>query len=235
MIEHNGGLCEIGFEGSGFVFDNELPRHAVHLEPFAVDARPVTCGEWIQFIEEGAYSRPELWLSDGWAASQAQQWDAPLYWYSDDGSWRYYTLGGAREVRQDEPVCHVSYYEADAFARWAGARLPTEAEWETVARAEVPRGGFLDPAVLHPRPVTDSSSMFGDVWQWTSSSYAPYPGFRPASGAVGEYNGKFMVNQYVLRGGSCVTPVGHVRPTYRNFFPPSARWAFSGLRLAHDD
>jgi ergothioneine biosynthesis protein EgtB len=234
MIEHDGGLCEIGFRGSGFVFDNELPRHVVHLEPFAIDARPVTCGEWIEFIDDGGYDRAELWLSDGWASCQAQQWDAPLYWFKDDGGWRYYTLGGPRDVRCDEPVCHVSYYEADAFARWAGARLPTEAEWETVAQGSLPAGNFLDPAVLHPRPVTSSSSMFGDVWQWTSSAYAPYPGFHPASGAVGEYNGKFMVNQYVLRGGSCVTPVGHVRPTYRNFFPPSARWVFSGLRLAHD-
>jgi ergothioneine biosynthesis protein EgtB len=234
LVEHDGGLCEIGFRGKGFVFDNELPRHMVHLEPFALDARPVTCGEWVQFIEDGGYNRAELWLSDGWAACQAQQWDAPLYWYDEDGSWRYYTLGGPRDVRYDEPACHVSYYEADAFARWAGARLPTEAEWETVAQGSLPAGNFLDPAVLHPKPVTDSSSMFGDVWQWTSSSYAPYPGFHPASGAVGEYNGKFMVNQYVLRGGSCVTPVGHVRPTYRNFFPPSSRWAFSGLRLAHD-
>ncbi len=233
-IEHDGGLCEIGFRGNGFVFDNELPRHAVHLEPFALDARPVTCGEWIQFIEDGAYSRPELWLSDGWATSQTQQWDAPLYWYQQDGVWWYYTLGGPRVVRHAEPVCHVSYYEADAFARWAGARLPTEAEWETVAASSEPAGNFLDSTILHPKPVTDSSSMYGDVWQWTSSAYAPYPGFRPASGAVGEYNGKFMVNQYVLRGGSCVTPEEHVRPTYRNFFPPSARWVFSGLRLAHD-
>jgi ergothioneine biosynthesis protein EgtB len=233
-IGHGGGLCEIGFAGSGFVFDNELPRHTVHLEPFALDARPVTCGEWIQFIRDGAYSRPELWLSDGWTACQNQQWDAPLYWYSDDDSWRYYTLAGPHEVDHEEPVCHVSYYEADAFARWAGARLPTEAEWETIAASSDQTGNFLDTAVLHPSRVTDTSSMFGDVWQWTSSAYAPYPGFRPASGAVGEYNGKFMVNQYVLRGGSCVTPEGHMRATYRNFFPPSARWAFSGLRLAHD-
>ena len=233
-IEHDGGLCEIGFGGSGFVFDNELPRHAVHLEPFALDARPVTCGEWIHFIEDGAYSRPELWLSDGWAACQTQQWDAPLYWYRNDDGWRHYTLAGPHEVDHAEPVCHVSYYEADAFARWAGARLPTEAEWETIAASSDPTGNFLDPAVLHPKRVTDFSSMFGDVWQWTSSAYAPYPGFRPASGAVGEYNGKFMVNQYVLRGGSCVTPEGHLRPTYRNFFAPSARWVFSGLRLAHD-
>jgi ergothioneine biosynthesis protein EgtB len=234
VIEHEGGLCEIGYRGSGFVFDNELPRHTVHLEPFTIDARPVTCGEWIQFIEDGAYGRHGLWLSDGWATCQAERWDAPLYWYENAGSWWCYTLAGPRQVTPDEPVCHVSYYEADAFAHWAGARLPTEAEWEVVAESSATAGAFLDPSVLHPGPVADTSSMFGDVWQWTSSSYAPYPGFRPASGAVGEYNGKFMVNQYVLRGGSCVTPAGHIRPTYRNFFPPSARWAFSGLRLAHD-
>src|SRR3984957_1640321 len=233
-IEHDGGLCELGFEGSGFVFDNELPRPAVHLEPFSLDARPVTCGEWIEFIADGAYERAELWLSDGWAACQDQRWEAPLYWYSSDRGWQYYTLGGPRPVREAEPVCHVSYYEADAFARWAGARLPTEAEWEVVAAASPVTGRFLDQDVLHPSTVTDRSSLYGDVWQWTSSAYAGYPGFRPASGAVGEYNGKFMVNQYVLRGGCCATPEGHMRPTYRNFFPPSARWAFSGLRLAHD-
>jgi ergothioneine biosynthesis protein EgtB len=234
LIEHDGGLCELGFEGGGFVFDNELPRHAVHLEPFSLDARPVTCGEWIAFISDGGYERAELWLSDGWAACQDQRWEAPLYWSSTDRGWQSYTLGGPRPVREAEPVCHVSYYEADAFARWAGARLPTEAEWEVIAAASPVTGRFLDQDVLHPSAVTDRSSLFGDVWQWTSSAYAGYPGFRPASGAVGEYNGKFMVNQYVLRGGCCVTPEGHMRPTYRNFFPPSARWAFSGLRLAHD-
>lgn len=234
LIEHEGGLCEIGFEGGGFVFDNELPRHAVHLEPFTLDARPVTCGEWIEFIDDDAYSRAELWLSDGWAACQEQSWEAPLYWSKGDAGWQYYTLGGPRSVDDAEPVCHVSYYEADAFARWAGARLPTEAEWEVVAADTPVTGRFLDQRVVHPRPVTDKSSLYGDVWQWTSSAYAGYPGFRPASGAVGEYNGKFMVNQYVLRGGCCATPEGHLRPTYRNFFPPSARWAFSGLRLAHD-
>jgi ergothioneine biosynthesis protein EgtB len=233
-IDHEGGLCDIGFDGSGFTFDNELPRHSVHLEPFSLDARPVTCGQWIEFIEDGGYSRVELWLSDGWATCQQQGWEAPLYWSQADSGWQYYTLGGPRSVDEAEPVCHVSYYEADAFARWAGARLPTEAEWEVLAADTPVTGNFLDQRVLHPRPVTDKSSLYGDVWQWTSSAYAGYPGFRPASGAVGEYNGKFMVNQYVLRGGCCATPAGHLRPTYRNFFPPFARWAFSGLRLAHD-
>jgi ergothioneine biosynthesis protein EgtB len=233
-IDYEGGLCDIGLDGIGFSFDNELPRHSVYLEPFSLDARPVTCGQWIEFIEDGGYSRVELWLSDGWATCQQQGWEAPLYWSRTDTGWQYYTLGGPRSVDEAEPVCHVSYYEADAFARWAGARLPTEAEWEVVA-ADLPvTGNFLDQRVLHPRPVTDKSSLYGDVWQWTSSAYAAYPGFRPASGAVGEYNGKFMVNQYVLRGGCCATPAGHLRPTYRNFFPPFARWAFSGLRLAHD-
>jgi ergothioneine biosynthesis protein EgtB len=233
-IDYEGGLCDIGLDGIGFSFDNELPRHSVYLEPFSLDARPVTCGQWIEFIEDGGYSRVELWLSDGWATCQQQGWEAPLYWSRTDTGWQYYTLGGPRFVDEAEPVCHVSYYEADAFARWAGARLPTEAEWEVVAAETPVTGNFLDQRVLHPRPVTDKSSLYGDVWQWTSSAYAPYPGFRPASGAVGEYNGKFMVNQYVLRGGCCATPAGHLRPTYRNFFPPFARWAFSGLRLAHD-
>jgi ergothioneine biosynthesis protein EgtB len=235
VIEHGGGVCEIGHDGEGFSFDNELPRHVTYLEPFSIDTAPVTCGDWIQFIEDDGYRRADLWLSDGWAARTSQQWEAPLYWSKCDGTWRHFTLGGEREVVESEPVCHVSFYEADAFARWAGARLPTEAEWEVVASTEDPsRGNYLDLTVLHPSPVGERRSFFGDIWQWTSSSYSAYPGFHPASGAVGEYNGKFMVNQYVLRGGCCVTPPGHLRATYRNFFPPSARWAFSGLRLAHD-
>jgi ergothioneine biosynthesis protein EgtB len=233
-IEHDGGLLDIGNTGIEFTFDNELPRHTTYLLPFSIDARPVTCSDWIEFIADGGYSRAELWFSDGWATCQQQAWEAPLYWYLEDGSWHYYTLQGSRKVRGTEPVCHVSYYEADAFARWKGARLPSEAEWEVVADSEPVTGNFLDTSVLHPQPVGDRSSMFGDVWQWTSSPYSAYPGFEPASGAVGEYNGKFMVNQYVLRGGCCVTPPGHIRSTYRNFFPPSARWPFTGLRLAHD-
>jgi ergothioneine biosynthesis protein EgtB len=241
-IEHQGGMVEVGHDGDGFAFDNESPRHEVFLTPFSLDARPVTCGDWMEFVEDDGYSRPELWLSDGWATVNAEQWQAPLYWSWIDDRWWCFTLGGPRHVNPAEPVCHVSYYEADAFARWAGARLPTEAEWEVLSATEAAEGNrrpgeegnFLDLRVLHPKPVGSRSAFLGDVWQWTSSSYSPYPGFRPAPGAVGEYNGKFMVNQYVLRGGCCVTPVGHVRDTYRNFFPPSARWAFSGLRLARD-
>ncbi len=233
-IAHPGGIVQFGYEGSGFSFDNECPRHEVLLQPFSLDARPVTCGDWIAFIQDGGYSVADHWLSDGWAAVKAGGWSAPMYWSERDDGWSVFTLGGERLVRPAEPVCHVSYYEADAFARWAGARLPTEAEWEAVAGDRPVEGNFLDRAVLHPRPVGAESSLFGDVWQWTSSDYCPYPGFRPAAGAVGEYNGKFMVSQHVLRGGSCVTPVGHTRASYRNFFPPSARWPFTGLRLAHD-
>jgi ergothioneine biosynthesis protein EgtB len=235
-IEHAGGLVDVGHDGSGFAFDNETPRHAVHLEPFALADRAVTCGEWMAFMADGGYQRPDLWLSDGWAMAQSDGWDSPLYWFRVVDDWWLFTLGGPQLVDPAEPVCHVSYYEADAFARWSGARLPTESEWETVATRSGDRGSgkFLDTSVLHPRPAGASPSLFGDVWQWTSSAYSPYPGFQPAPGAVGEYNGKFMVNQYVLRGGCCVTPPDHVRTTYRNFFPPSARWAFGGLRLARD-
>ncbi len=231
---HDGGLVEIGHEGTGFAFDNESPRHRVHLEPYELADRLVTNGEWSAFISDGGYHRPELWLSDGWATVQAQGWSAPLYWEEADDEWHLATLGGLRAVAPDDPVCHVSYYEADAFARWAGARLPTESEWEAAAATMPINGGFLDLEVLHPRAAegTVLGDLFGQVWQWTASSYSPYPGFRPAPGAVGEYNGKFMVNQQVLRGGSCVTPVNHVRASYRNFFPPASRWVFSGLRLA---
>ncbi|MGO9030145.1 MAG: ergothioneine biosynthesis protein EgtB [Acidimicrobiales bacterium] len=238
--EHHGGPVEIGHPGDGFCYDNERPRHTVHLRPYATADRTVTGADWIEFIDDGGYRRPELWLSDGWATVRDDRWDAPLYWTRVDDRWHLFSLGGFRPVHPDEPVCHVSYYEADAFARWAGARLPTEAEWEVAAVDDGSEGNDLDLDVLHPSPVATAgersgrTAFRGDVWQWTSSSYSPYPGFQPPPGAVGEYNGKFMVNQYVLRGGSCVTPPGHVRPTYRNFFPSSARWAFSGLRLARD-
>ena len=234
-IPHEGGVVGQGFDGATFAFDNERPRHETLLHPFALADRPVTNGEWLEFIDDGGYQRPELWLSDGWYAVSNNGWHAPQYWHSNEDGYWLFTLGGPRSVDPAEPVCHVSYYEAHAFAHWAGARLPTEAEWETVAvGTPLDDGRSLDLGVLHPRPTEAPGRFFGDVWEWTSSAYQPYPGFQPAAGAVGEYNGKFMVNQQVLRGGCCVTPPGHLRPTYRNFFPPAARWAFSGLRLAKD-
>jgi ergothioneine biosynthesis protein EgtB len=236
-IEHSGGTADIGHGGRGFGFDNEFPRHPVYLTPFAVADRPVTCGEWLSFMEDGGYSRPEFWLSDGWAVVMNQGWQAPLYWFCDPdhpGQWQEFTLAGARAVDPDQPVCHVSYYEADAFAHWTGMRLPTEAEWETVATAVGEGDNFLGAEAPQPRAAITTNALLGDVWEWTSSAYTPYPGFRAAPGAVGEYNGKFMVSQYVLRGGCCATPPGHTRTTYRNFFPPGARWAFSGVRLARD-
>jgi ergothioneine biosynthesis protein EgtB len=232
--EHAAGLVEIGHQGKGFAFDNESPRHTVYLRPFLIADRPVSCGDWLAFMDDGGYERPDLWLSDGWATVQTAGLDAPMYWQRDGDGWQVFTLGGRRPVQEAEPVVHVSYYEADAFAHWADARLPTEAEWETAATAAGVTSldrRTLDLTSLHPQP---GGGFFGDVWEWTSSAYLPYPGFRPAPGAVGEYNGKFMVNQHVLRGGCCVTPPGHVRPTYRNFFPPASRWPFSGCRLARD-
>jgi ergothioneine biosynthesis protein EgtB len=239
-IRYAEGLRHVGHDGDGFAFDNEGPRHRVFLGAFALASRLVTNGEYLAFMEHGGYSRPEWWLSDGWNARAAHGWEAPLYWEKRDGRWRTLTLAGMRDVNESEPVCHVSYYEAEAFAHWAGARLPTEFEWEAAAEACPVEGNLLGAGHLHPvRPrggpdATQPRQMFGDVWEWTASPYMPYPGYRPASGALGEYNGKFMCNQMVLRGGSCVTPPGHVRRTYRNFFPPGARWQFTGLRLARD-
>jgi len=234
-IDFEGGLVEIGHDGRGFAFDNEGPRHRVWLDPFRLASRLVTCGEYMDFMEDGGYRRPELWLSDGWAAVKAEAWPAPLYWERRDGEWSVFTLSGTQPFNAAEPVCHVSYYEADAFARWCGKRLATESEWEHAASNAALAGNFVHRGALHPIPARGDGSleqMFGDVWEWTMSAYLPYPRFRPAAGAVGEYNGKFMSGQMVLRGGAAVTPPDHIRVTYRNFFPPSARWAFGGLRLA---
>jgi ergothioneine biosynthesis protein EgtB len=228
-IHHPGGIVEVGHDGEGFAFDNEGPRHEVLLRPFRLAARLVTCGEYRDFIADGGYKRPEFWLSDGWALAQRESWTAPLYWLDGD---RVFTLQGERPLNPGEPVSHVSFYEAAAYAAWTGKRLPTEFEWEAVASKEAVSGNFLDLDVLHPRAA--SRSLFGDAWAWTRSSYDPYPGYRPFDGALSEYNGKFMVGQVVLRGGSCVTPSGHLRASYRNFFPPSTRWQFSGIKLAED-
>lgn len=234
------GLHEIGHAGHGFCFDNEMPRHRVWLDAFQIASHPVTHGDFIAFIDDGGYRRPELWLSAGWDAVTDRGWQAPAYWTQRDGQWHAFTLHGEVPVDPNAPVCHVSFFEADAFARWAHARLPTEAEWEIAARDAPRSGNFLESGALHPLAprVAGTDGMlaqaFGDVWEWTRSDYGPYPGFQPAMGAVGEYNGKFMCAQYVLRGGSCATPASHIRATYRNFFPPDARCQFSGLRLARD-
>lgn len=226
-----GGVTHVGHDDDGFAFDNERPRHRVWLDDVEIANRQVTNAEWLDFIADGGYTRPALWLSDGWATVQANGWRAPGYWREDDGEWTTFTLSGRRPVVAAEPVLHVSYFEADAFARWAGHRLPTEQEWEARATSgRELRGGLLDPDRCHPGLAAEST--LGDVWEWTASAYVPYPGFETAPGAVGEYNGKFMNDQHVLRGASAITPPHHSRVTYRNFFPAGARWAFSGLRLA---
>ena len=234
------GLRWIGSSGPGFKFDNETPRHRVFIEAFELASRPITNAEFLAFMDDGGYERSELWLADGWATVQREGWRAPLYWERRDGAWLYTTLSGLREVCPEEPVCHVSHFEADAFARWAGARLPSEAEWELAASQAILAGNFVEDDLLHPAPATDSAGgethlqLFGDVWEWTQSPYGPYPGYQPLPGAFGEYNGKFMSNQIVLRGGSCASPCSHLRSTYRNFFFPAQRWQFSGIRMARD-
>lgn len=239
-VDVAGGLVEIGHDGAGFSFDNELPRHQTWLNPYRVADRLVTNGEWLEFIADGGYSRPELWLSDGWARVKEEGWEAPFYWERLDGVWFEHTLHGTWPVDPALPASHVSHYEADAFASWAGKRLPTEAEWEHAADLHGPADGLVgnlaDNNSFHPHPAGPSTGrlrqVYGDCWEWTSSAYLPYPGFHPAEGAIGEYNGKFMSNQMVLRGGCALTPPGHARTSYRNFFPPGARWALSGVRLA---
>jgi len=236
-VSFDGGLLEIGHRGEGFAFDNEYPRHKEYLEPYRLANRLTTCGEYIAFMEDGGYDNPLLWLSMGWATVQEEGWKAPMYWTKRDGQWHQFTLSGLRPVHPDEPVCHVSYFEADAFARWAGARLPREAEWEAAAEGQAYEGNFVERGNFHPVTAAGGDGLlqlFGDVWEWTASPYIAYPGYYAAEGAIGEYNGKFMCDQWVLRGGSCATSDTHIRHTYRNFFPASARWQFSGIRLAKD-
>jgi ergothioneine biosynthesis protein EgtB len=240
FVDFEQTLASIGHDGRGFAYDNEGPRHQALVPAFSLASRPVTNGEYLAFIEDKGYTRSEFWLSLGWMTVNEQRWQAPLYWTQRDGVWWNFTLSGFRPVDKSEPVTHVSYFEADAYANWAGARLPTEFEWERAASDCAVEGNFVEEESFHPHALSNSDEnrnlhqMFGDVWEWTRSAYSPYPGYRAAPGALGEYNGKFMCNQYVLRGGSCATSRSHIRRTYRNFFPPEKRWQFTGIRLARD-
>lgn len=234
-ISFSKGIVEIGNEGNEFTYDNEHPKHSTYVQDFELADRLVTVGEYLQFMEDDGYKRSELWLDEGWSAVQAEIWEAPLYWFKKEGDWHIFTLSGVHPINNNEPVTHVSYYEADAFARWKGVRLPTEQEWEHACGAQAIEGNFVDNDLMHPVAASNKEGlkqMYGDAWEWTMSSYAPYPGYKPLPGALGEYNGKFMANQYVLRGGSCATSKSHIRKTYRNFFHADARWQFSGIRLA---
>jgi ergothioneine biosynthesis protein EgtB len=241
FVEFNEATVEIGHDGSGFAYDNEGPRHRALVLPFSLADRLVTNREYLQFMADNGYSRPEFWLSLGWITVNEQNWRAPLYWIERDGEWWNFTLSGLRKIDPNEPVTHLSYFEADAFANWAGARLPTEFEWERATAKIDIDGNFVESERFHPAPARrrassngDFQQIFGDAWEWTRSSYSPYPGYRASPGALGEYNGKFMCNQYLLRGGSCATSRTHIRKTYRNFFPPDKRWQFTGIRLARD-
>jgi ergothioneine biosynthesis protein EgtB len=234
-LRDEGGLMNIGHSGQGFCFDNELPRHRYFVEPFELASRLVSNGEFQAFVDDGGYQRPELWLADGWAILEAEGWTGPLHWLNRDGEQREFTLYGLQPRDAARPVCHVSGYEAEAYAQWAGARLPTEQEWEKVAADQPDFLGGMDDVHYHPQVAADTKSLsqlYGECWQWTRSAYTPYPGYKPSPGAIGEYNGKFMSNQWVLRGGSCVTKSSQARPSYRNFFYPHDRWQFSGIRLA---
>lgn len=245
-ISFDGGIMDVGHDGAAFSYDNELPRHQELIRPFRLAHRCVTNGEWLEFIDDGGYRNPLLWLADGWGAVATKGWNAPAYWQETEDGWKQMSLHGLAEIEAAAPVCHVSYYEADAFARWAAKRLPSEFEWEQAAELSQrddleATANTLGSGELRPRPAGDNAAtsarvrqMIGDVWEWTASAYLPYPGYRPPAGAVGEYNGKFMCSQHVLRGASCVTPDGHSRITYRNFFYPHQRWQFMGLRLAED-
>jgi ergothioneine biosynthesis protein EgtB len=239
FVNFEESMVEIGHDGRGFSYDNEGPQHRAFVPACSLASRPVTNGEYLAFIESGAYARPEFWLSLGWNTVNEQRWTAPLYWIKQDGAWWSFTLSGLRRIDESEPVTHVSYFEADAYANWEGSRLPTEFEWEKAGADLLIEGNFVGTGRFHPAPVKaetgrELSQMFGDVWEWTRSAYLPYPGYRAVAGALGEYNGKFMCNQMVLRGGSCATSRDHIRPTYRNFFQPEKRWQFTGIRLARD-